>query len=54
VQKHVKGVGMNHDPSSLGHLIVWDTVKKAYRTVDSHKVTFFKSGTTTWGRSAHD
>lgn len=34
VKKHLKGGSLNHDPEKLNHLIVYDIVTKAYRTIN--------------------
>ena len=34
VTKHLKGVGMKHDPSTLNHIVVFDMQKKEYRTIN--------------------
>lgn len=38
VTKHLKGGEMNHDPQELGHLIVFDMQKEAYRTINWNTV----------------
>jgi hypothetical protein len=34
VTKHLKGGELNHNPAELGHLIVFDMQKEAYRTIN--------------------
>ena len=52
VKKHLKGIGMSHNPTDLGHIIVWDTTKKAYRTVDTRAVSYFRAGHKEWGHKS--
>jgi hypothetical protein len=42
VTKHLKGGEMNHDPESLGHLVVFDMQKEAYRTINFNTITSIK------------
>ena len=34
VKKHLKGGELNHNPEDLNHLIVYDIIKKSYRTIN--------------------
>jgi hypothetical protein len=42
VTKHLKGGEMNHDPQELGHLIVFDMQKEAYRTINFNTIQCIK------------
>jgi len=42
VTKHLKGGEMNHDPMELGHLVVFDMQKEAYRTINWNTVKQIK------------
>lgn len=42
VTKHLKGGEMNHDPAELGHLVVFDMQKEAYRTINWNTIKQIK------------
>lgn len=42
VTKHLKGGEMNHDPKELGHLVVFDMQKEAYRTINFNTIKQIK------------
>lgn len=42
VTKHLKGGEMNHDPMTLGHLVVFDMQKEAYRTINFNTIKTIK------------
>jgi hypothetical protein len=42
VTKHLKGGEMNHDPKELGHLVVFDMQKEAYRTINFNTIKTIK------------
>ena len=42
VTKHLKGGEMNHDPQELGHLVVFDMQKEAYRTINTNTLRRIK------------
>jgi hypothetical protein len=42
VTKHLKGGELNHDPMELGHLVVFDMQKEAYRTINWNTIKQIK------------
>lgn len=51
VRKHLRGGALSFDPADHNLQIVWDCVKKGYRSIPLDAVTFFKSGKTSWKRA---
>lgn len=43
VKKHLKGGTLKHNPAELGHCVVWDVQKRAYRTIIMHNVVEIKT-----------
>lgn len=42
VTKHLKGGTQKHDPKELNHLTVFDTAKRAYRTINLNTIKELK------------